>query len=73
MTKPSSNAARIPEDVHKFSLDVIEAAKVAFQAFRKAFESLNGDPDEKAKRYDDLIVAPNLWSGFSLLRDGPLR
>ena len=25
----------------------------------------------EAKRYDDLIVAPNLWGGFSLLRGGP--
>lgn len=25
----------------------------------------------EARRYDDLIVAPNLWGGFSLLRGGP--
>lgn len=25
----------------------------------------------EAKRYDDLIVAPNLWGGFNLLRGGP--
>ena len=24
-----------------------------------------------AQRYEDLIIAPNLWSGFSLLRGGP--
>jgi alkanesulfonate monooxygenase len=25
----------------------------------------------EARRYDDLIVAPNLWGGFNLLRGGP--
>ncbi|MGH6780634.1 MAG: LLM class flavin-dependent oxidoreductase, partial [Sphingomonadaceae bacterium] len=25
----------------------------------------------EAKRYDELIVAPNLWGGFNLLRGGP--
>jgi alkanesulfonate monooxygenase len=60
----------------KLGFESLDASAREGAAFRRAGDSVGAQRQaalrpEDARRYEDLIIGPNLWSGFSLLRGGP--